>query len=94
MITEEFLTLLRCPQSLAPLTRGGSDLVRGLNQAIAQGKVRNRAGALLTRPLDGLLIREDGRLGYPIIDDIPILLVDEALALDDSGQHETNGIRT
>jgi uncharacterized protein YbaR (Trm112 family) len=33
--------------------------------------------------LDGGLIREDGRLLFPIRDGLPILLLDEAIPIDD-----------
>ena len=100
MINDEFLNLLRCPDSRLPLRRGDQDLVRRLNAAIAAGQLRNRAGNLLDRPVDGLLVREDGRLAYPIMDDIPIPLIDEALELVDSAaptagpttSHASNGL--
>jgi uncharacterized protein YbaR (Trm112 family) len=82
VIGADFLEILRCPESGARLKRGHVDLVARANQMIAMGRLRNRAGNALTKPIDGLLVRDDDRIGYPIIDDIPILLVDEALELD------------
>ena len=81
MITDELLGMLRCPESRQRLKRGDADLVAKINGEIAAGRLRNRGGHVLARPIDGLLLREDGRLAYPIIDDIPILLADEAVEL-------------
>jgi uncharacterized protein YbaR (Trm112 family) len=83
MITDEFLAMLRCPENRARLVRGEPALVADLNRAIAAGRLRNRGGQPVTRPLDGLLVRDDARVGYPIVDEIPILLVDEAVELGD-----------
>jgi uncharacterized protein len=79
VIHGDFLEMLRCPESGARLKRGDANLVARANQMIASGRLRNRAGNALTKPIDGLLVRDDDRVGYPIIDDIPILLVDEAV---------------
>jgi len=84
VITDEFLEMLRCPESKARLRRGDDDLVGRLNVEIAAGRLRNRAGQRPTKPINGLLIRDDGRVGYPVVDDIPILLVDEAIELTNS----------
>ena len=81
MITDELLGMLRCPESRQPLKRGNADLVVQVNREIAAGRLHNRAGQLLAKPVDGLLVREDDRLAYPIVDDIPILLADEAMEL-------------
>jgi uncharacterized protein YbaR (Trm112 family) len=35
----------------------------------------------VTEPVDGGLVRSDGRFLYPIRDDIPIMLVEEAIPL-------------
>lgn len=80
-MTDDFLRMLRCPESRQRLKRGDADLVAQINREIAAGRLRNRAGQPLARPLDGLLVREDDRLAYPILDDIPVLLADEAVEL-------------
>jgi uncharacterized protein len=81
VITDELLGMLRCPESRQTLKRGNADLVAQVNGEIAAGRLRNRAGHVLAKPIDGLLVREDDRLAYPVIDDIPILLADEAVEL-------------
>jgi uncharacterized protein YbaR (Trm112 family) len=81
VINDEFLDMLRCPESRQRLKRGHADLVAKVNREIAAGRLHNRAGQALAKPIDGLLVCEDDRLAYPILDDIPILLADEAVEL-------------
>jgi uncharacterized protein YbaR (Trm112 family) len=82
LINDEFLTMLRCPESQQPLSRGDAALVERLNRQIVAGRLLNRAGQPLERAIDGVLVRHDNQVAYPIIDDIPILLVDEAIELE------------
>jgi uncharacterized protein YbaR (Trm112 family) len=81
VLNEEILELLRCPENRMRLARGETELVARFNREIAAGRLRNRRGVALARPIDALLVREDGQLAYPVIDDIPILLADEAVEL-------------
>ena len=82
MISKELLDLLVCPESRMPLKLADEELLARLNQAIAAGKVKNRSGQPVTESLAGALLRQDGNVLYPIIDDIPIMLVDEAIPLE------------
>jgi uncharacterized protein YbaR (Trm112 family) len=81
VIRTDFLEMLRCPESGARLKRGDADLIARANHAISAGRLRNRAGHSVTKPVDGLLVCEGDRVAYAIVDDIPILLVDEAIEL-------------
>ena len=82
MIRQEFLELLRCPESQQKLVLADGSLIARLNQAIAAGTLCNRAGEPVEQKIDGALVREDQSLAYPIIDEIPILLQDEAIVLE------------
>ncbi|MGD8319969.1 MAG: hypothetical protein PVJ02_05930 [Gemmatimonadota bacterium] len=55
-----------------------------LNTAIQAGGVRNRGGELVSEPVQEGLVREDGLFLYPVRDDIPIMLIDEAIPLEGS----------
>jgi uncharacterized protein YbaR (Trm112 family) len=81
VLTNEVLELLRCPETRMRLSRGEVELVAQFNREIAAGRLRNRRGVALVKPINAILVREDGRLAYPVIDDIPILLADEAVEL-------------
>jgi uncharacterized protein YbaR (Trm112 family) len=82
MISPELLELLVCPEDRTPLALADANLVARLNRALGEGRLKNRAGQVLETPLDGGLVRADGQVLYPIIDRIPVLLVDEGILLD------------
>jgi uncharacterized protein YbaR (Trm112 family) len=82
MIRSELLKMLVCPETQSSLSVASSELIARLNRAIAQGQITNKAGQQLKKPLDGGLVRADQRMLYPIMDDIPMMLVDEAVPLD------------
>lgn len=81
MIDEQLLEILACPEDKSPVHLADEALVRQVNQAIAAGRLSNRAGNSVSEPIDGGLVREDGQWLYPIRDDIPVMLVEEALPL-------------
>jgi uncharacterized protein YbaR (Trm112 family) len=81
-ISQELLNILVCPETKQPLTVAEATLVAQLNERIAQGTLTNRTGATVTEAIDGGLVREDGRYLYPVRDDIPIMLIDEAIPLE------------
>jgi uncharacterized protein YbaR (Trm112 family) len=81
MIDAELVQILACPESKEPVRLAEPALIERLNAAIRAGRVRNRGGETVSEPVDGGLVREDGRYLYPIRDDIPIMLVEEAIAL-------------
>lgn len=80
-ISKELLDILVCPETKQPLRLAEPSLLDALNERIRQGQVVNRHGDPVTEPIDGGLVREDGRYLYPIRDEIPIMLIDEALPL-------------
>ena len=81
MVTPELLKILCCPETHHPLRDSTPELVDELNRQIAAGTLKNRAGKPVTAKLSGGLIRTDGNYLYPIRENIPIMLVDEALPL-------------
>lgn len=81
MLSEPLLAIVQCPETRQKLVRAPEPLVEDLNRAIAAGQLRNRGGDKLERPLDAGLIREDGQVMYPVLDGIPVLLVDEGIPL-------------
>lgn len=82
MINPELMELLVCPENHARLALAEPTLLDRLNQAIAQGRVVNRGGQPVVDPLLDGLVRDGGDLLYPIVDGIPVMLIDEAIALD------------
>jgi len=84
MVDAELLKILCCPETRQPLSLADPALVQQINEQINAGRLRNRAGKPVTRKWDSGLVRKDGQFAYPICEDIPILLIDEAIPL--SGQ--------
>jgi uncharacterized protein YbaR (Trm112 family) len=60
----------------------GGELLDRLNQAIRSGGVTNRGGGDVSHPVEEGLVREDDKILYPVREDIPIMLIDEAIELD------------
>ena len=81
-ISDDLLHMLRCPEDRTTLTRADDGLVQRLNQGISAGQIRNRIGQPVEQSIEGGLIREDRKYLYPILHGIPIMLVDDAIPLD------------
>jgi uncharacterized protein YbaR (Trm112 family) len=73
--------LLVCPQDHSALHFADATLIDRLNRSIARGELKNAGGQIVSRPLEGGLLRADCRVLYPIVDEIPILLPDEAIGV-------------
>ena len=81
MLKPDVLALLRCPEDRSPLSAASGAVVDEINAAIRAGRVANRAGKPVEQPIGGGLIRADGAVLYPIVDQIPVLLSDDAIPL-------------
>ena len=81
MIDQDLLAILVCPETHQPLQPAAAPLVERLNADIAAGRQQNRGGKTVTEKIDGGLVRTDGKFLYAVRQDIPVMLIDEALAL-------------
>jgi uncharacterized protein len=81
MIDAQLLEILACPEDKSPVHLADAALVAQVNAAIAAGRCKNRGGGTVSQAIDGGLVRADGKWLYPIRDDIPVMLVEEALPL-------------
>ncbi|MCH7519618.1 MAG: hypothetical protein IH964_11425 [Candidatus Dadabacteria bacterium] len=83
MINEELLNIIVCPETKQDLVIAESDIVEKINTLIENGELLNRSKQKVTEKIDGGLIQKDDRKYlYPIRDEIPILLIDESIALE------------
>ena len=81
MIAPILLELLVCPETKQAVAPAPEDVLRKLAADVSAGNVRNRGGTKLEQaPTEGLL-REDGKVLYPVEDDIPVMLIEESIEL-------------
>jgi uncharacterized protein YbaR (Trm112 family) len=85
MIDQELLDILACPETKEAVHLAEQTLVETLNARIEAGQLKNRAGEKVEEKIDGGLVREDGKYLYAIRDEIPIMLIDEGIPLDQLG---------
>ena len=81
MIDKKLLEILRCPQDNSRLSQADDQLVTQVNHAIDSNDVVTVGGHKLEKHIDGGLIRDAGDLMYPVFDQIPVMLPDEAIEL-------------
>jgi uncharacterized protein YbaR (Trm112 family) len=82
MLDPRLLEILCCPETKQDVALAPDAVVAQLNDGIAEGKLLNKAGRVVQEKLDGGLLRADGKVVYPIREDIPVMLVEEAIPLD------------
>jgi len=82
MAASELLRILLCPENRSPLAPADEKLLGELNAAAQAGQLMNRSGQPAPYPLAGALVRDDRAVAYPIVDGIPLMLVDEGILLD------------
>lgn len=83
MISEDLLNVIACPETKQDLVIAEDELVDRINSLIEGGELLDRAKQQITEKIDGgLLPKEDQKYLYPIRNEIPILLMDESIPLD------------
>ena len=79
---KDLLDMLCCPETKQDVSLAEAELVKALNRMIDAGQLKNRGGEPVREKLDSGLIRADRKVLYPIREDIPIMLIDEAIPLE------------
>jgi len=78
-VNGKLLEILCCPVSKTPLTVLGRQKLDQLNAIIGSGDALYVDGEKVMDPLQEGLITEDGKVIYPVQDDIPILLEEKGI---------------
>jgi uncharacterized protein YbaR (Trm112 family) len=81
MLDQELLDILACPETKEPVHLADEALVQRVNAAIDAKKLHNRDGEAVTERIEAGLVRQDGKYLYPVRDDIPVMLIGEAIEL-------------
>ena len=90
MLRAEILATLCCPENHSAVKPASESLIKEINTAIRLRSLRNRGGQLLEQPITGALVRADGDVVYPIIDDIPVLVRSEGISIQQLGSRVSN----
>jgi len=80
-VSSELLEILVCPETKQPVKLASDEVLAALNQTIAAGDLRNRGGKKLENPISEGLVREDGKVLYPVDDGIPVMLIEESIEI-------------
>jgi uncharacterized protein YbaR (Trm112 family) len=81
-LDKDLLEILACPETKEPVQMADAGLIARINAAIEAGSLHSRDGQKIEKALDGGLLRQDGKVLYPIRGGIPIMLVDEAISIE------------
>ena len=82
MVNPELLEILVCPETKQGLSMAGPDILDKVNEAVLERTLQNQGGDRVKERIEEGLVREDGKVLYPVKDDIPVMLLDEAIRLD------------
>ena len=77
-----FLEVVACPETKRPLRLADAALLLKLNAAIEKKKLKDKTQQLVEPKLQAALVRDDGVVAYPVWDDVPRLLVDAAIPVN------------
>jgi uncharacterized protein YbaR (Trm112 family) len=83
MVDKELLDILCCPETKQDVVLVEGDVIAKINNRIKDGSLKNRGGDVIKEAIDAGLVREDKKYLYPIREDIPIMLIDEAIPFEE-----------
>ena len=82
MISNELLSILKCPVTGSPLQLAEDQLVSKVNSAIDEERARDRLEQKVQEQVEGGLTTDEQAWMYPIRDGIPTLVLEEAIDLN------------
>ena len=81
MISSELIKLLVCPETKRPVSLADAATVERVNEQIRSRAVKDRSGAVVEAEIEGGLMTDDLRFLYPVRDEIPVMLIDQAIVI-------------
>ena len=84
-VDKDLLAILCCPETKQAVTLAGATLIQRLNEAIQNRRLQNKGKQAVTDPVEGGLLRADGKMLYPIRENIPVMLIEEGIPLEQLG---------
>ena len=80
-ISKDLLDILVCPDTKVEVEMLDAGRLEKLNRQIEAGGIKYGNGKTVDKPIQEALITQDNQTIYRIEDDIPVMLVDEAIAV-------------
>ena len=65
-VSSELLEILVCPETRQPVAPASEEVLSSLNEEIRAERLKNRGGERVTTALTEGLVREDGKILYPV----------------------------
>ncbi|MFO0705362.1 MAG: hypothetical protein U0412_00780 [Nitrospira sp.] len=81
-VDKDLLAILCCPETKQPVHMADDSLVTKLNDSIRGGRIKNKGKQTVTECVDGGLVRADLSVLYPIRENIPVMLIEEGIPLE------------
>jgi len=82
MLNKELLSILCCPETKQDIEYIEGDIIKKINSEIKKGTLKNRGNKIINDVIDSGLLREDRKYLYPVREDIPVMLIDEAIPFE------------
>jgi uncharacterized protein YbaR (Trm112 family) len=79
---KDLLAILCCPETKQPVSLANAEMVVKLNAAVKKGILKNIGKQLVKEELEGGLVRSDSKIVYPIRENIPVMLIEEGISLE------------
>ncbi len=80
-VDPELVQILVCPETRRPVRVASAEELARVNARVRDGTLCNRSGARVERELSEGLMRDDGRVLFPVDDGIPSMLIEESIPL-------------
>jgi uncharacterized protein YbaR (Trm112 family) len=80
-VDSELVAILVDPETKRAVRPATAAELGNVNARVRDGSLRNRGGAKVERELGEALVREDGRVLFPVEDGIPAMLIEESIEL-------------